>query len=97
MIQTPSTSFETFDDFVLHVDGVLQAAAGANVVAFDLEHGRSALWRRGRFRIRMWPTKTGVVVMIELDESYRDDFREWRTREGADELGERLAELLGER
>jgi hypothetical protein len=92
-----TASFETFDSFAQQIDGVLQSSAGSNVVAFDLEHERCATWKRGRFRIRMWPTQTGVVVMIELDESYRDDFREWRTREGARDLGEKLAVLLGGR
>ena len=94
VIQT-GTAFETFDRFVQHLDGTLQARAGSSVVAFELEHGRCATWNRGRFRVRMWPTQTGVAVMIELDASYRDDFREWRTIECAAALGERLADLLG--
>lgn len=95
MIGTSAT-FETFDRFVQHVDSVLQSSAGSKVVSFELEHERSAVWMRGRFRIRMWPTRTGVAVMIELDESYRDDFREWRTEECARALGDRLAALLAQ-
>lgn len=87
-------ALETFDQFAQHVDGVLQAVAGSNVVSFDLEHGRCAAWRRGRFRMRLWPTKVGVVVMIELDQSYRDDFLESRLPEAAQSIGERFAALL---
>jgi len=87
-------ALETFDHFAQRVDGVLQAVAGSNVVAFDLEHGRCATWKRGRFRMRLWPTQVGVVVMIELDQSYRDDFLESRLPEAAEGLGERFAALL---
>jgi hypothetical protein len=93
MIETAG-SLETFDRFVQHIDGVLQAAAGSNVIAFDLEHGRCATWRRARFRIRVWPTQVGVVAMIELDQAYRDDFLESRTLQSASSLGARFAELL---
>jgi hypothetical protein len=93
MIET-AEALEPFDQFAQHIDGVLQAVAGTNVVAFDLEHGRCATWKRGRFRMRLWPTQTGVVVMIELDQSYRDDFLESRLPEAADALGRRFAALL---
>lgn len=93
MIET-AEALEAFDQFAQHVDGVLQAAAGSNVVAFDLEHGRCATWKRGRFRMRLWPTQAGVVAMIELDQSYRDDFLESRLPEAARSLGERFAALL---
>jgi hypothetical protein len=89
-----AAALETFDQFAQHVDSVLQAAAESNVVSFDLEHSRCATWRRGRFRMRLWPTQVGVVVMIELDQSYRDDFLESRLPEAAQNLGERFAALL---
>jgi hypothetical protein len=93
MIET-AEALEPFDQFAQHVDRVLQAARGSNVVSFDLEHGRCATWKRGRFRMRLWPTQAGVVVMVELDRSYRDDFLESRLPQAAQSLGERFAALL---
>ena len=93
MIETAG-AIESFDQFAQHVDSVLQAVAQSNVVSFDLEHGRCATWKRGRFRMRLWPTQVGVVVMIELDQSYRDDFLESRLPQAAQGLGERFAALL---
>lgn len=93
MIDTADV-LQTFDEFAQHVDGVLQSAAGSSVVAFSLEHGRFASWKRGRFRIRLWPTQAGVVVMVELDRAFRDDFLESRSPEAAQALGEQFAAVL---
>ncbi|MDB5072137.1 MAG: hypothetical protein JWM87_3248 [Candidatus Eremiobacteraeota bacterium] len=93
MIETAG-AIEGFDQFAQHIDSVLQAVVESNAVSFELEHARCATWKRGRFRMRLWPTQVGVVVMIELDQSYRDDFLESRLPQAAESLGQRFAALL---